>query len=72
MTEQLKCTKARGMVNLQDDLVTQLNAAVAREAYRDASIIQHDDGLAGSQPPEWILQHRTPQSLSWDAQSALH
>ena len=30
-----------GMVNLQDDLVTQLNAALAREAYRDASIIQH-------------------------------
>ena len=29
------------MVNLQDDLVTQLNAALAREAYRDASIIQH-------------------------------
>ena len=29
-----------GMVNLQDDLVTQLNAALARESYRDASIIQ--------------------------------
>ena len=30
-----------GMLNLQDDLVTQLNAALARESYRDASIIQH-------------------------------
>ena len=29
------------MVNLQEDLVTQLNAALAREAYRDASTIQH-------------------------------
>ena len=40
-SEDRPSSSPTGMVNLQDDLVTQLNAALARESYRDASIIQH-------------------------------
>ena len=40
-SEDRPSSSPTGMVNLQDDLVTQLNAALARESFRDAAIIQH-------------------------------